>query len=394
MRLFSKITKYCSTFYIDPDYIQRDQMTITRRSAIKTIAGALALPAFSPISSALAQSSLEWTTYEIVTEVNLQSPDGAAQTWIPLPLVLDTNYFRTLAIRPEASDPKAINQIYETPNKQARMLWTKWDKSATNHSVKVSILVSTRNRNLELSTPNPALKLSKEEQRFWTRPTKYLPTDGIVKVKSQEALAKAPMNATDVEKAKAIYNWVVDNTHRDPKTRGCGQGDVKLMLETNNLGGKCADINAVFVAMARSAGIPARDVYGIRIADSARGYKSLGKSGEITKAQHCRAEFYASGYGWVPVDPADVRKVILEETGGLAVTDPKVLAIRDYLFGNWEMNWMAYNYDHDIALPGSKLGSKGDIPFLMYPQAENMEGRFDSLDPDNFQYKITSRRIG
>ncbi len=369
-------------------------MTTTRSSALKTIAGALAIPALSPISSVFAQAPVGWTTYEIVTEVNLESPNGAAESWIPLPLVLDTNYFQTLAIRSEASDPKAVNQIYETPDKQARMLWTKWDKSATNHSVKVSILVSTFNRHLEMASPSPALKLSREDQRFWTRSTKYLPTDGIVKTKSQEALANTPANATDVEKAKAIYNWVVDNTHRDPKTRGCGQGDVKLMLETNNLGGKCADINAVFVALARSAGIPARDVYGIRIADSARGYKSLGKSGDITKAQHCRAEFYANGYGWVPVDPADVRKVILEETGGLAVSDPKVLAIREYLFGNWEMNWMAYNYDHDIALPGSKLGSKGDIPFLMYPQAENTEGRFDSLDPDNFKYKITSRRIG
>ena len=369
-------------------------MTTSRRSAIKTIVGALALPTLNPIGSVLAQSSLEWTTYEIVTEVNLESPKGIAQSWVPLPLVLDTDYFRTIAIRSEASDPKAVNQMYETPDKQARMVWTKWDAAATTHHVKVSILVSTRNRNLEVSTPNPAFRLSKEEQRFWTRPTKYLPTDGIVKTKAQEALAKLPANASDVDKAKAIYNWVVDNTHRDPKTRGCGQGDVKLMLETNNLGGKCADINAVFVALARSAGLPARDVYGIRIADSARGYKSLGKSGDITKAQHCRAEFYASGYGWVPVDPADVRKVILEETGGLAVTDPKVIAIRDYLFGNWEMNWMAYNYDHDIALPGSKLGSKGDIPFLMYPQAENTEGRFDSLDPDNFKYKITSKRIG
>ena len=374
--------------------LKQPNMTTSRRSAIKTIVGALALPTLSPIAFAFAQSSLEWNTYEIVTEVNLESPKGIAQSWIPLPLVLDTGYFRTIAIRSEASDPKATTQMYETPDKQARMVWTKWDAAAAAHSVKVSILVSTRNRNLELSAPDPALKLSKADQRFWTRPTKYLPTDGIVKAKAQEALAKLPTNATDIDKAKAIYNWVVDNTHRDPKTRGCGQGDVKLMLETNNLGGKCADINAVFVALARSAGLPARDVYGIRIADSARGYKSLGKSGDITKAQHCRAEFYASGYGWVPVDPADVRKVILEETGGLAVTDPKVIAIRDYLFGNWEMNWMAYNYDHDIALPGSKLGSKGDIPFLMYPQAENNEGRFDSLDPDNFKYKITSRRIG
>ena len=369
-------------------------MTITRRSAIKAIASAFALPALNPITSVFAQSSPEWTTYEIVTEVNLENTNGAAEAWIPLPLVLNTDYFKTLSIRPEVGDTKVESKIYETQDKQARMLWTKWDKSASTHSVKVAMIVTTRNRRLELSSPNPALKLSKEEQKFWTRATAYLPTDGIVKVKVQECLASLPANATDLQKANAIYNWVVDNTHRDSKTRGCGQGDVKLMLETNNLGGKCADINAVFVALARSAGIAARDVYGIRIADSARGYKSLGKSGEITKAQHCRAEFYASGYGWCPVDPADVRKVILEETGGLAVTDPKVVAIRDYLFGNWEMNWMAYNYDHDIALPGSKLGNNGVIPFLMYPQAENKEGRFDSLDPDNFKYKITSRLIG
>jgi len=85
------------------------------------------------------------------------------------------------------------------------------------------------------------------------------------------------------------------------------------MLENNVMGGKCADLNALFVALARAEGIPARDVYGIRVANSNLGYKSLGKAGDITKAQHCRAEFYAAGYGWIPVDPADVRKVILED---------------------------------------------------------------------------------
>ncbi|WP_197711878.1 hypothetical protein [Polynucleobacter necessarius] len=86
------------------------------------------------------------------------------------------------------------------------MLWTKWDRSATNHQVKVSILVSTQNRHLEIATPNPALKLSKDELDFWTRGTKYLPTDGIVKAKAQECLAGLPSNATDIDKAKAIYN--------------------------------------------------------------------------------------------------------------------------------------------------------------------------------------------
>jgi hypothetical protein len=52
------------------------------------------------------------------------------------------------------------------------------------------------------------------------------------------------------------------------------------------------------------------------------------------------------------------------------------------------MNWMAYNFAHDVTLPGSTGASLG---FLMYPQAETAEGRLDCLDPDNFKYQITSK---
>lgn len=145
-----------------------------------------------------------------------------------------------------------------------------------------------------------------------------------------------------------------------------------------------------FVALARSVGGPARDVYGVRVANSRRGCKSLGKSGDITKAQHCRAEFYAQNIGWVPVDPADVRKVVLEEKPGLTLSDDVVKQARTMLWGGWEGNWLAYNYAHDVRLPSS---SKAPVPFFMYPVAENAQGRLDSLDPDNFKYKITAREI-
>ena len=119
---------------------------------------------------------------------------------------------------------------------------------------------------------------------------------------------------SDLDKARAIYEWVVDNTFRDAKVRGCGRGDIAAMLSLNNLGGKCADLNALYVGLARAAGLPARDIYGIRVAPSRFGYQSLGaKSEVVTKSQHCRAEVFLSGFGWVPVDPADVRKVVLEE---------------------------------------------------------------------------------
>lgn len=366
-------------------------MPYSRRAFIKTTLAALALPSVSPLNAAFAQSSNgDWKTYEITTEVSLKDTLGyAAQSWIPLPLFADRDFFKTVSIQSENTNVK----IVRSASGQSQMAYAEWNAQAAEQTVKIIATISTRERTQSLTAYDPKLHLSKKEIAYWTKGTELLPVDGIVKQKALEIVRPLPSQASDIDKAKAIYHWVVENTFRNPKTRGCGLGNVKEMLETNNLGGKCADLNALYVALTRSIGIPARDVYGIRVADSSRGYKSLGKSGDITKAQHCRAEFFAKGYGWIAVDPADVRKVILEEAGGLAIDDPKVVAIRDYLFGNWEMNWLAYNYDHDVALPGSKLGKNEKIGYLMYPQAEINGNRVDSLDPDNFKYKITSRLI-
>lgn len=43
------------------------------------------------------------------------------------------------------------------------------------------------------------------------------------------------------------------------------------------------------------------------------------------------------------------------------------------------MNWLAYNYAHDVKLPGTTGDAVG---FFMYPQAEVSGERRDSLDPD------------
>ena len=93
----------------------------------------------------------------------------------------------------------------------------------------------------------------------------------------------------------------------------------------------------------------------------------------------------------MPVDPADVRKVALEEPpGSRPLDDELVKNARTRLFGSWEMNWMAYNFAHDVELPGSR---GAPLPFLMYPQAETAEGRIDSLDPDAFKYEIVARAV-
>jgi transglutaminase-like putative cysteine protease len=305
--------------------------------------------------------------------------------WLPTPLTQDTAYHRSLGNAWRA-DGGTVGQWID-PAYGAGVVWAEFP-DGVRPVLELTSRFATRDVAVDLSKPGSARPEATAALARFTASTELLPTDGIVKATSAGIVKGAK---TDLDKARAIYDWVVENGYRDPKTRGCGVGDVKFMLEHNALGGKCADLNALFVALARAEGIPARDVYGIRVAPSALGYASLGKGGgDVTKAQHCRAEFYLPTHGWVPVDPADVRKVILEEGGGKPPSDPMVLAARKRLFGSWEMNWLAYNYAHDLALPRA---SRGKLGFLMYPQAETAAERLDCLDPENFRYGIRSREI-
>jgi transglutaminase-like putative cysteine protease len=326
-----------------------------------------------------------WRTFEVTTRVEVLKPWGATRVWVPAALSKDTPYQRTLA------------NTFECQGGSGRTVESKADlgiiavefPAGVEPAVTVTSRIATKDWTVNLGSRGARPKADPAELRHWLQPTKLLPTDGIVKETADEITKGAH---TDVEKARAIYEWIVENTYRNPKTRGCGIGDIRFLLESRDLGGKCADLNALYVGLARAAGLPSRDVYGIRVAKSQLGYKSLGVAPDnVTKAQHCRAEVYLNDYGWVAVDPADVRKVMLEEPpGNRPPEDEMVKKARARLFGSWEMNWMAYNFAHDVALPGS---GGPPVGFLMYPQAETAEGRPDCLDPDTFRYEITAREI-
>lgn len=344
----------------------------------------LVLPA--AVTNAFAQSPADrWRTFEVTTRVEVLQPAGRTRVWLPTPLTVDTPYQKSLGstFRAEAGEGKAMSD----PAWGLGIVWAQWEAGAKPVLTMVSRF-ATRDIAVDLSRPG-SVRGDRAELARYLEATEYLPTDGIVR-KTATDITKGAKD--DVAKARAIYEWICESTSRNPKTRGCGTGDIKYMLESGNLSGKCADLNALYVGLARAAGLPARDVYGIRVARSAHGYKSLGAGTEnITKAQHCRAEVFLTGHGWVPVDPADVRKVILEEPpGNLPMGDEKVVKARERLFGSWEMNWLAYNFAHDVELPGA---AKGKVAFLMYPQCETAEGRLDCLDPENFKYQITAREI-
>jgi transglutaminase-like putative cysteine protease len=322
-----------------------------------------------------------WRSYDVTTTVSL-APGDAAKVWIPIPSFGESSWMRPG--KSAWSGDAASAAVATDPRYGAQMLYAQLPASAKARTVVVSSTVTTRDRNVDFAAPQPS-SLSADEWRRYTAPTSFIPTDGIVKMTADKITAGA---SGELEKAQRIYTWVVVNTYRNPKTRGCGLGNISFLLETGDFGGKCADLNGLVVGLARAAGLPARDLYGIRVAPSAFGYKSLGaNSATISKAQHCRAEIFVREYGWIPADAADVRKVMLEEPpGNLSPNDPKVIDARSTLFGAWEGNYMAYNDAHDVVLPGS---SGDPVPFLMYPQAEVGGARRDSLDAASFTYEIT-----
>ena len=333
----------------------------------------------------LGAQQLTKRTYEIKTSIELVGVSGPARAWVPL------SWMRVAYQEPFNNNTLTLAgngrmRGIGIPAANAGVAIAEWDavKETPYFNVTHSVTVVAPVHRVPLTergrVPSPS------NLDHFLKPTALIPTDGIVK---ETALAITRPHGTQLSRARAIYDWIVENTVRDPQVKGCGLGDIRWMLESRNLAGKCADLNALFVGLCRAVGLPARDLYGLRVAPSAQ-FPSLGRAGgDVTTAQHCRAEVWVTNIGWIPVDPADVRKLILEEKQP-SLADPYVAKVREALFGSWEMNWIAYNDVHDVVLPGA---AGKPLPFFMYPHAEVAGTRRDSLDPASFRYTISAREV-
>jgi transglutaminase-like putative cysteine protease len=290
---------------------------------------------------------------------------GKVELWIPTPL--EAPGYQRLISR-ELTGNATVTRIGSEAGNAAPFIYARWDDVA-EPTLKIVNVVEVQDR----AGPLPARA---EDATRYLAGSPHVQIDGIVK----ETAVKIVGDAKDPDaKARRIYDWIVEKTVRDPAVRGCGLGDVKTTLTSGSLKGKCADLNSLFVGLARAAGVPAREVFGQRVATSSYS-KALGKDEDNSKAQHCRAEYLSAG-GWVPVDPADVRKFILEEN--LAPDDPKVVALKDKFFGYWEGTWVAFNFARDFKLDGYDAER---LNYFMYPLLAAAKIRPDGVEPQETGY--------
>ena len=234
----------------------------------------------------------------VTYDINLKTPDGAktANVYLPYPMS-DQNQ--------DISDVRVSgnydNQaVYHDPKTGSNYLMATWGSISGTPKLTFSFHVDSHYKK------GGTLKDSGAKMPVDVLPylaaNDYLPSDNP-KVKALAEKAVKGKKGT-LARARAVYDWTIANTHRDNSVKGCGLGQAIRTLTEANGGGKCADISSVFITVARAAGIPARDVFGLR---------TKGKDGAITGDFHCWAEFYLPGTGWVQVDPADVRKAMLNE---------------------------------------------------------------------------------
>lgn len=300
-------------------------------------------------------------------DLSAHQPGEEARLWVPYPMSDKYQLITNVKVSGDFSEAAVYSdRVFETP-----MLYVRWDKGVKSRKLVFSFDVE-RQEVARRDFPGIEAKWDPADYGEYLKPTSLAPTTGSVKALADKITQG---KTTVLGKAKAIYDWTLQNMYRDPKTYGCGKGDVCDLLEKP--GGKCVDIHSVFVALARAAGVPAREVFGLRLAKKG--------SEDVSTWQHCWAEFFLPGYGWVPVDPADVRKAMLTEK--LELKDPRTIELGTYYWGGIDPYRVKVGTGRDLILNPRQKGLP--LNYLMYPYAEIGNQSLDGIDPQTFKYKIT-----
>ena len=322
----------------------------------------------------------DWRSYEITTTITLNAPGQAARLWLPIPSSQDNLHQRLLGHSWQGNASSA--GIQRQPDGLLEVFQADW-RDADKASLRLVTHVSTADRHFDVSRRSVAPDRDDILRRN-LQTTSQIPNDGLAKQLGERIVGRI---RDPLAQVKAIYDWLCDNAIYDPSLPGCGTGDVNKQLMSAQYGGRSADINGLFVAVCRSIGIPARCVFGLRTGPS-RLFRSLGlSSDDASRSQHVRAEFYLPGFGWIPVDPSDVRRAVAIEA--LPDQDGRLTSLRRVLFGVWEMNWVSFNLGTDIRLPDQD----SRLPFFVLPEIHLGGVRIDPLNTSPPPYTITARAI-
>jgi len=306
----------------------------------------------------------------VTTTIDMTAYDEGAIVRVWVPVATDGDYQTITAEAIEAESAATAEMTVDAQGN--RMAYIEW--AADAEAASRIATVSFHAERTEALRP----EIVEEGEVPADIAAEYLGSSSMVRVDDPEVVALAEEITAGEDtyegKARAVYDWVYENMNRNNSVVGCGDGDVCRLISPDVLMGKCTDINSVFVALCRASGVPAREMFGIRMNDS-----------DITKNQHCWCEFYVPGAGWIPADPADVLKAVLNDE--LDKDSQEALDMKEYYWGQWDEKRVEYSHGRDLTLEPAQDGAP--LNDFGYPYAEVDGEAIDFYTPDAFVYTVT-----
>jgi len=297
----------------------------------------LILCVFALVSAASAQSTRHFTFHYGFTVKNL--PSGKrVRIWIPAAYSDAFQEVKVISAKGDVSlkkthDSEFGNEIYyadASKNKQPEL-----------HFEIVYDVVRHEHLTLGIYSPHlAAVTLSPKETKRYLAPDALVPVTGL----PAELAAKVTEGqSSPLDKARAIYDYVFATMRYDKTGTGWGRGDVLYACDAKK--GNCTDFHSLFIAMARSQGIPAKFEIGFPLPPDKN-------SGEIA-GYHCWAEFFEPQHGWIPVDISEAWK------------HPEK---KDYFFGAHDDNRVQFTIGRDLELNAKQDGKP--LNYFIYPFVE------------------------
>lgn len=253
-----------------------------------------------------------WREYELSFEISLPDTDGPTTLWLPLPIEHDSGWQRGTELAWSGNFSRA--GILRDAITDLTLFRAEWP-AGKSPQLQVTSRIAVRDRQFDVTRRGQAGEREEVIRRF-LRPT----PDNAVRDMAEHIIGRI---REPMPQARALYDWLVEKGGDDSEI-----ARLKTQLGISERNGEA--LPKVFVGLCRSIEIPARIVSGLRL--------------DANATPHCRAEYYAPYYGWIPVDPADA-----------AATSND--SIRKRMFGYWEMNWLALSRGAESGMSGSNLPS-------------------------------------
>ncbi|MBI4549606.1 MAG: transglutaminase domain-containing protein [Candidatus Omnitrophica bacterium] len=319
---------------------------------------ALAFLVAAPVSR--GETPAAETRFNFIYQVRIDSiPPGAGEIKIWVPLARSDDYQKILNL--EVLSPVEY-EIHEDPDYGNKILFLKLERPRTEtltFDIRYNVEVRGEKRTFsDLSQrrhEDGAAGPGKKE--LFLASQSLLVIDGRIK---EIAADVTRGKNTDLEKAKAIYDYVIQTMKYDKSGQGWGRGSTVYACEVRK--GNCTDFHSLFIALARASGVPARFKIGAQIP---------GDQPEGTVGYHCWAEFYLPEEGWVPVDASEAWK------------HPE---LKEFYFGSHDSRKFFINLGRDISLTPAAKGNPVNI--FIHPYVE-LDGKPFNAAGSQFTFKIT-----